>query len=227
VIQSIRLMLISAVVLAWGATSLEGAVEFQLFSDRAQFEAATSGWDMEFEGFNEEFDLDYLLEFPGFSLGADPNPLSYTDDLRFVTDGGAVRFPGTWPTQEMTFSFTNPINVFGIDINDWGTTGSGVLEVTNNTGTIDEHLGSVADADHLPLGNTIFFGLIDPEPFNSVSIRATTDGDTVGLDKLSYGGPMVEQIPEPSSWFAWSGLALCGWAFGWRRRKQRAGQPAS
>ena len=229
-IQSIRLMLISAVVLAWGATSLEGAV--QLFADRALFEAATYG--LEFEGFEEDFGSNFTEhDFDDFKLSvvAGGNSFSSTNEGFFVSEGDrAVVYTSDEFGQEINFGFTEPIYIFGIDINDWGTPSQavGVLEVFNETNSFDEELAALAATDpRLGRGNTIFFGVIDENPFSSVTIRSTTGGDLIGLDNVSYGGPMVEQIPEPSSWFAWSGLALCGWAFGWRRRKQRVSQPAS
>ncbi len=226
--QVTRLMLMALVVLGWGVAPLQGSV--QIFLDRNDFEAATDG--LAFEGFNEGFDDATSLLFDDFSvhsIGA--NPFWSTNEARFVSEGArAVAYTSDFLGQSVRFDFDNPIQIFGIDINDWGTPAGaqGVLTVSTDTGSLSEWLLAEVNGGTLPTGNTIFFGVIDSEPFSSLTLFSNTSGhtigDTIGLDNLSYGGLMADQIPEPSSWLAWMGLALCGCGFRSCRRKRRGRQ---
>ncbi len=219
-------------ILVAGVTPASAAV--QIFIDQAQegdptdrsafmLAIASLGITPSFEGFNDGF-------------ATTPGPLVYDDfeivgvglsngfrsetDPRFVSEGTrAIEYTAESDGTSVTFGFTEPINVFGIDINDWGTNSLGILRISNDTGTFFEEW-LVDQPPYWERGERLFFGAIDDQPFSSVTVFANTDLDRIGLDYLTYGQLGVDQIPEPSSLLIWSLIGTAGLGYVARRRRQ-------
>ncbi len=185
------------------------------YSDRSDFNAVTSG--LNYRGFNDAFGGTFTLRNYGgvtVRIQSHQQPFSSGTNPRVVSEGPrALQYTSRDLDTKVTFTFAVPINAFGIDIKDWGTVGTGRLLVENDTGTLSEVVASVDPSSHLPIGNMIFFGVIDDTPFETVSIYSNTRGDLIGLDFLVFG--QASNIPEPSS------LITLWVAVGWLAQRRR------
>ena len=116
----------------------------------------------------------------------------------------------------MTFSFDDQINAFGISLRitpNTGGAGGTVDPVTafNDTLTID-----LTIIDPSPGAQTIFFGVIDHEPFSTLTFTTADGADRVFYDALSFG--TASKVPAPAT-ISIFGAGLAGLAFLRRRRK--------
>lgn len=195
--------------------ALQLRADVVFFSDRDDFNAATSG--LNFWGFNETIPSPTgFLSRPGFqmSIVRPAQQFSTGTNARVVSEGlRSVQYTSSANDTLVTINFNVPINAFAIDIKDWGTTNSGRLLIENSTNSFSEVLGDVVPATHLEIGNLIFFGVIDDDPFSSIRILSNTQGDLIGLDAMLFG--QAANVPEPSTLLT-SLVAIFGIA--WRRR---------
>ena len=203
-------------VVTTSASQLRADVVF--FSDRDDFNDATSG--LNFWGFNFGFSGPTSLlppPHPGFTMSVirAQQPFTPGANSRVVSEGSlSVQYTSSANDTLVTITFNVPINAFAIDIKDWGTTNSGRLLVENNTNSFSEVLGDVDPSTHLEIGNLIFFGVIDDDPFTSIRILSNTQGDLIGLDAMLFG--QAANVPEPSSLLT-ALVAVFGLA--WRRKR--------
>lgn len=145
------------------------------FSDRANFDAATSG--LSFESFETFFGSTTMpLVFTDFTINETVgNPVFVSSATSgAVSDGSRAVVYGSDGPSEITIAFNNPINTFGIDICDFGdaSTFTGSLSVRSDTSSFNQTLATVLP--ELLTDNTIFFGVIEPVAFNSIVMK---DGD--------------------------------------------------
>ena len=101
----------------------------------------------------------------------------------------------------LTFTFSQPLTAFAIDINTYASN-TGAYTATLNNGPV---IGSVYDA--FPNAQTgEFIGFSDSTPFTSVTINSPNDnGDGYTLDELKYVDAPIfnphqgSTVPEPST----------------------------
>jgi hypothetical protein len=84
--------------------------------------------------------------------------------------------------QQTTFTFTAPINHFGIKLSDYGDFGAGDLVYFDSAGTM-----ATAAFSGRPSGNRQFFGIITRHTqFTTVSLIHGLAGEFFGIDEVSY-----------------------------------------
>ncbi len=134
-------------------------------------------------------------------------PTSGTQFLGVDVDGGI----GT-----ITFTFTSPTPVFGINMVDALDTGvAGSITFSTSTGAN----GTIANTP-LPNANVLFFGITDfMTPFASISFFDSLETDGVAFDD-AYAQVSAVPLPAALPLFlsALAGLGLMGW----RRRQAGA-----
>lgn len=188
------------------------------FTDRTAFDTA-SGGGLNFESFEANFAVASSIAFTDFTvsetIGA--NALGQVRNYPIaglnavITDGtGAIFYDDNGSSIGTFFSFTSPVNAFGIDI------------ATNNGSTVTIG-GSVSTSISLSAGVPKFFGVIDTTgTFSSITFNAS-GGPNVGFDSASTGmaAPISEPIPEPTTMFL-MGFGILGLVgFGIRQRRKK------
>jgi len=118
-------------------------------------------------------------------------------DPCFTTDGDKSI---EWE-REITITFDNPINAFGIDIIGIGSIGPIDLKLTSDNGSqiLCTNYQGVED-------NVIFSGLIDTDAqFNSVTFSHANSYDIAWADRMQRG--VITSVPTPAAvWLFGSGL---------------------
>lgn len=158
------------------------------YDDESLFLADTSGLTLEsFEGFaptgtfalNEINNGDFTVSVAGTELGILNSPYNGS----FATEGdNFVRYQ-SGAGENLTFSFVDAINSFGISFTDWGDFGTGLLSFSNDNG--DTHDVAVTPQIN---GALNFFGVVDLAfDFNQVSFLNTIAGEAYGFDEVYYG----------------------------------------
>ena len=97
----------------------------------------------------------------------------------FATEGSKYVDAGSGTTTtELVFELASPATGFGLSVTDFGDGGPGDLTVQTDTGVFaDEYV--VASA---PSGGLIFFGFTQEIEFSTVTVRARTVNDGIGID---------------------------------------------
>ena len=129
------------------------------------------------------------ITVPGFTVTTDHPPRLGIWDQRFqdasASDGThwlGVNENQLVVPQETTFTFTAPINHFGIKISDYGDFGGGDLVYFDGAGTI-----ATAAVSGRPSGNRQFFGIITRHTqFTTVTLLHGVAGEFYGIDEVSY-----------------------------------------
>jgi len=129
------------------------------------------------------------ITVPGFTVTTDHPPRLGIWDQRFsdasASDG--VHWMGVNENlqvvpQVTTFTFTAPINHFGVKLSDYGDFGAGDLIYSDNAGTI-----ATAAFSGWPSGNRQFFGIITRHTqFTIVTLIHGLAGEFYGIDEVSY-----------------------------------------
>jgi hypothetical protein len=220
---ALALLLVCAVLLA-GAPRVNGAII--TYSSRAAFDAAFpaanfEGWDTfaagtQFPDGSTTNGITYNSSGPAaavvdnnFFITSSPNGLG--DRANPVGVGG---FFGA--TQTMTFTFSQELFAFGIDINTFATTNGAYTATTNNGDVIGSFFNPFPSAT-----TGQFVGFFSTVPFSSVTIAPIT-GFTYTLDSLRS-----VPTPEPTSLVVFGLAGACG-LLGyarWRKRPQRPDLP--
>ena len=179
------------------------------FSNQASFLTAVPGAVL------EDFESSSLgaTSFGNFSVTSDANhsvtatqilglgPTSGTQFLGVGVDGGI----GT-----ITFNFTSPTPVFGINMVDALDTGASGSALTFLTST---GVNGIFATSPLPNANVLFFGITDfMTPFTSISFFDSLETDGVAFDDAYT---QVSAVPLPAALplflSALAGLGLMGW----------------
>lgn len=182
-----------------------------LYTDRTAFQSAAS--PLAEEGFNTAFSAAPTVDFGDFIVAAAFDNVNSANGVTFpevVSEGersiyGFDSTPVPRIGNAFRFDFDQPITAFGIDINF---NISEPLTADNN--------GSL-DTTTLTSGQpSLFFGVIDSDPFTRVVIAWGFGGDAVGFDYLQYSSTAVVPVPA-AAWLLGSGLVALG-AVARRRR---------
>lgn len=126
---------------------------------------------------------------PGFTVTTDNPPRLGIWDRRFqdasASDGThwlGVNENQLIVPQLTTFTFTAPINHFGINFSDYGDFGGGDLIYSDDAGTV-----ATAAVSGRPSGNRQFFGIITRHTqFTTVTLIHGVPGEFYGIDEVSY-----------------------------------------
>lgn len=215
--------LLAAVVLFGVIGQVDGAIT-TVYTDRNAFDAAFpvanfQGWD-------------------GYSAGRVIGNGETLDGITYSSSSGGSLVTGAWlyssspntlgqtvlsyfdSKDSVTFTFSDPIRAFGIDINTFATD-SGYTARTSN--------GEVVTSVYNPFpggGTGEFIGFLSDTPFTSVEIAATSDaiasrGDySYTLDSMRYVSAAA--VPEPYSVIIWSALGTAAIGFGWWQKRKAA-----
>ena len=144
------------------------------------------------------------ITVPGFTVTTDHPPRLGIWDQRFqdasASDG--THWLGVNENQlivplSTTFTFTAPINHFGIKISDYGDYGGGDLVYFDSAGNL-----ATAAFSGRPSGNRQFFGIITRHtPFTTVTLLHGVAGEFYGIDEVSYcfaDYPPYDPVRRPS-----------------------------
>jgi len=140
----------------------------------------------------------------GFTVTTDHPPRLGIWDRRFqnasASDGSqwlGVNENQLVVPQQTTFTFTAPINHFGIHFADYGDFGGGDLIYSDNAGTI-----ATAAFSGRPSGNRQFFGVITRHSeVTVVTLVHAVPGEFYGIDEVSYclaTAPPWPQVRRPA-----------------------------
>jgi hypothetical protein len=171
--------------------------------------------------------LDTLDSHPSGSLPSSANGITISTNNNGKIDtspeygsGHVVSFYTASGGTEITFTFSTPINAFGIDVFDLGTDGPTTFTVA----LLSDSMGyNLPDTDIRGLKS--FFGVVDTATtFSTVILTNSDSGDYIELDNVQYGknAELVLQspandVPEPGT-LALFGIGLAGLGFARRRR---------
>lgn len=87
---------------------------------------------------------------------------------------------------ELTFTFDYPIAEFALWITDFGDYNGGALTFANDSG--DAYV-ILSNPPRLPDGGEAFFGVRNTnQPFRTVVLGKTTEGDGIGMDQVRFSG---------------------------------------
>ncbi len=188
-------------------------------SDRAAFDVAASGVSLYSESFESPFSTASALTFNAagadeFTVSISTGTLNQHDTLptRFVTDGTNALGFNEGTAVVVTFNFVNPINYFGIDVNDLNFVNMSFSDGLNNSYT-DVLVGNNLAAVPFDPLNLQFFGVSNIEAFSSVQLSFgdhATAGGSLTFDALSYGANSPVPIPSTISLLAIGIFGLAG-----------------
>lgn len=179
------------------------------------------------------FQPDPVLSFPGTGITAQSNVAFVGEDasfavsgLRFLVDDGPGIPGGAGTVFNDSFTFSGVVTAFGLYVGNAGddTNVNTFTFRVENTG-----LGSTKNFNIGPLGpgrsndNVFFFGLIDFDGFNRVTIIESLDADGTIYDDVTAG---FANVPEPTT-LGLAAVAAGGvWLVGRRRQSRRRGPSA-
>ncbi|MHC4159874.1 MAG: PEP-CTERM sorting domain-containing protein [Planctomycetota bacterium] len=181
--KNVALFVVVVMLAVWCCSATAATV---YFTDRTTFDAAAGG-GLDFESFESEgWNDQAVVNFPGFSV-SESGGLNHLRQARsyptlqyMITDGtGAIYYDDNNSSVSTFFSFTNPVNAFGLDI------------ATSEPSTLTIG-GSVSDSLSLTMQTPRFWGVISTTSLDTITFNAS-GGPLVGFDAASYG------VPEPAT----------------------------
>jgi len=113
---------------------------------------------------------------------------SATDGTHWVS----VYLPNQ-PQGSVTFTFTNPTLVFGLNLTDLGEVGGSVV-LTTNAGAYASGVTLLSFPPTVGSGAVNYVGLTQSTPFTSVTLNVSGLDEAYGLDKVS-----ISAVPEPAT----------------------------
>lgn len=194
-----------AAVAAWAITASSAQALQTLYFDPASF-AADAGALAGFEGFNDVRTPRASFTYPGFTMTMTSQGIN-----AMVTTGhdpsfsaGIVEGSGSvWYDADnfgvITFAFDSLISAFA-------------FFVTTSENVAVQMEGFGLAAFNLTANNPTFFGVINPDQFQSVRF-ATDPNPLVAFDALQFGIVAPTTVPEPPAWaLLVSGLGIFAWS---------------
>ncbi|MGF1500175.1 MAG: VPLPA-CTERM sorting domain-containing protein [Paracoccaceae bacterium] len=192
-----RNALVSA-VLATAISTAAGAAPFQVFTDRAAWEAAVGGATITEDGFDNDIADADSITFDSGVVSTNSGGTRFLVD-NMIDDGiyeNAVDGDGAQASLLITWTFPEAIFAFGADWDD--TTNAGILTVTGNfDGMGDEtvNFGSV-------LGDPGegFLGIVGMGDFTQIAFGTAlaTEGEIFDADNLVFAAAPDGVIPLPA-----------------------------
>ena len=163
------------------------------FNSRAAFDLAAG--TLTEERFEVAFAPANTVQFNGFSIAVDVDNVLSSTDGSLVSEGSRAVTDAVAGNQRFIMDFDAPTIAFGLDINDWGDQpGAHDLTATSDTGSFLNHI--IASAPPALLnGNTMFWGVIDMSPFNSITLDTGLGADRIGIDFAVH----QTAVPEPTT----------------------------
>jgi hypothetical protein len=210
--MNFKLVASAAVVIA-GSCAVANA---QTFDSRTDFETAAASEGIPLTGF-ESFEgftpnpsgFTDLIEADGFDVTGQELPSGFSSIFTIETnaqsglvptDGAQLLRASTFDQAEITFTFDNPVFAVGFDIIGAGNFGGpGSITVENDLG----QSFTVFSGDNNDDNETFFAGFVSETGFTSLTLLNTFDGDSFGIDSVTYGVP----TPGAVSLLAFAGLA--------------------
>jgi hypothetical protein len=183
-----------------------GVASAAVFDDRANFETAASNANVPLDGFEsfENFTADEsnfldLVDADGFEVTGEDSldgfPFIFTIENNLTsglvpTDGDQVLRSSTFDGAIITFTFDQPVLAAGFDIIGAGNFGGpGEITLANNLGEST----TVFSGSNNNTNETFFAGIVSDAPFQTLTLTNTFDGDSFGIDAVSFG------IPSPGA----------------------------
>jgi len=207
----------AAAALAGCGSALAGTTAY---NNKAAFTAATSGLSLSFESFESApgpGSTATSLNFGGVNfkcVGTTWCPGFFGQSTLYATDGIESVFFATPDTG--VFTFSSPINAFGIDVIGMGDVGTTTFSIDDGTGPM-----ALETNYNAPSGTVTFAGITDSSGFTTVSFTGTQPNDGVFFDSLHFGAGTVGGVPEPAAWaMMLMGLGCLGAVMRTRRRAE-------
>lgn len=169
-------------------------------TDRVTFQTAALE-PLVFESFEDTFPTQPTVSFPvggpqAFTVSINIGNLRQNSFARLVSDGNFALSFEEFPSSTVTFIFDNPINSFGINVNDMN---FGTMSYLDDLGNSISNVlvGDNGDSRGGPgYENIQFFGVTNNVAFSSIQLSFINGSGltgTLALDTLEYS------IPEPGT----------------------------
>lgn len=222
-----RVAFVVAVVTATTFAGTDRATAATIYLSEATFISNSGALSFEsFEGLSATNSnaLSFMATLPAFGVIATPaggvyNLANFAGT--HATDGAKYIVADLGPQQAITFTFAAPITEFGVTITDYGDVIAGASQLTflTNTGVT-----GAAVTGPRPDANDQFFGLIDANPFTSISFTTPfgSFGDPFSVDRVYSSASQVSAVPEPTSALLLGTGVASAWGYRRGRRLSRA-----
>jgi hypothetical protein len=181
------------------------------FTSEPAFQSAASGVAFNLESFEGSNQFGGPIAFADFTVTSTGNTVLETTTDQFPTDGTETLLmqANGAPSGAVTFTFSQAINAFAIDVIDFGTAGPNDLTVTTDNGSQQIFTGFIGGGIGLP----VFAGVFDTDSFTTVTLAFSDDNDFVIFDTAQFG---ALELPAPGA-AGLLALGLIGIGFSRRR----------
>jgi hypothetical protein len=208
--NKMKKVIIGMMIGAMGALQMANASIVQTWSDEATFLTANSPLNLEsFESATGAGTATVTAGDVTVTRSAGET-INLTTSAGDVTHGSQAIATGSGaydPGDSFFFTFNDPVNVMGLYIIGFGTTGSGSQQVTMYDG-LGNAVSAISLADRLTTHTPLFFGFDSDVAITTVELKKTAGGtgDFVAFDELYYAS-----VPEPATMGLMGVLSIGAW----------------